>query len=80
MFGFSRKDNVKTSRNTANERLQTVLMHDRIGATSGAVEKVKDEVIRVIVKHMDVEGQPEITLKSKGRNAMLDINIPIRGR
>ena len=66
MMDFARKRGASASRNKANERLHMVLAHDRIGTSSGIMEKIKDEVIQVIVKHIDVD-EPEINVTSRGR-------------
>lgn len=80
MMEFARKRGPSTSRNTANDRLHMVLAHDRIGTSNGVMEQMKDEVIQVIRKHLDVDAQPEVNLTSRGRQSVLDINIPLKGR
>lgn len=75
---YSREDD--SSRSQANNRLRLVLTHDRIGASSELMELLKEEIIQVIAKHVDIEGTPEVTLVSEGRRSALDINIPLRGR
>ncbi len=79
MFDFVRKKGSATSRSKANDRLQTVLAHDRIGTSSGVMEQMKKEVIQVIRKHVDTE-EPQVSLISRGRQSVLDINIPLKGR
>lgn len=68
------------SRNKANDRLRLVLSHDRIGASSEIMQKLQDEIIQVISRHLEIEGNPEISLISKGRHSVIDINIPLKGR
>jgi len=80
MMEFARKKSLTSSRSTANDRLQMVLAHDRIGTSSGAMEQMKNEVIQVIRKHIEISDQPQINLTSKGRQSVLDINIPLKGR
>ncbi|NLB18671.1 MAG: cell division topological specificity factor MinE [Syntrophomonadaceae bacterium] len=77
MMEFAKKGG---SSDTANERLHLVLMHDRIGTSSGILEQIKDEIIKVILKHIDVDAEPEVNLTSQGRQSVLDINIPLKGR
>ncbi|MGI6514657.1 MAG: cell division topological specificity factor MinE [Syntrophomonadales bacterium] len=79
LLDFARKKGSATSRSKANDRLQTVLAHDRIGTSSGIMEQMKKEVIQVIRKHIDTE-EPEVNLTSRGRQSVLDINIPLKGR
>jgi len=79
MLDFARKRGSATSRSKANDRLHSVLAHDRVGTSSGIMEQMKQEVIQVIRKHMDVD-EPEVNVTSRGRQSMLDINIPLKGR
>ena len=79
MLDFARNRGSSTSRSKANDRLHTVLAHDRIGTSSGIMEQMKKEVIQVIRKHIDVD-EPEVNLTSRGRQSVLDINIPLKGR
>ena len=74
---FSRES---SSRDQANNRLRLVLTHDRIGASSELMEILKEEIIQVIAKHVDIDGTPEVTLVTEGRHSALDINIPIKGK
>jgi cell division topological specificity factor len=70
----------QTSRSVANDRLRLVLTHDRIGASSQLMETLKEEIIQVIAKHVEIEGTPEVNLVTEGRYSALDINIPLKGR
>lgn len=76
---LSSRDN-SSSRSQANERLRLVLSHDRIGASSQLMETLKEEIIEVIARHVEIDGKPEVNLISEGRQSALDINIPIKGR
>jgi cell division topological specificity factor len=69
-----------SSVNRANDRLRLVLTHDRIGASSQLMEVLKEEIIQVIARHVEIDGKPEVNLISEGRYAALDINIPLKGR
>jgi len=82
MFNFMKKhDSQKVaSKNTANDRLRLVLTHDRIGASTQFMDNLKEEIIQVIIKHVEVAGRPEVTIISEGRRSALDINIPLKGR
>jgi cell division topological specificity factor len=73
-------DDTKSSRTHANERLRLVLTHDRLGASPELMETLKEEIIEVIARHMEIEGIPEVTLITEGKHAALDISIPIKGR
>lgn len=75
---FSKEDSSSVHR--ANDRLRLVLTHDRIGASSQLMEVLKEEIIEVIARHVEIDGKPEVNLVSEGRYAALDINIPLKGR
>lgn len=75
---FSRE--AQSSRSMANDRLRLVLTHDRIGASSQLMETLKEEIIQVIARHVEIDGKPEVNLVSEGRYSALDINIPLKGR
>jgi len=67
-------------RDQANSRLRLVLTHDRLGASAQLMETLKEEILEVIARHVDIDGKPEVRLVSEGKHAALDINIPIKGR
>lgn len=75
---FSNEEN--SSRNQANDRLRVVLTHDRVGANAQVMEVIKEEIIQVIARHMEIEGVPEVNLITEGRHSALDISIPLKGR
>ncbi|MGI6413165.1 MAG: cell division topological specificity factor MinE [Syntrophomonadaceae bacterium] len=75
---FARRSH--SSRSEANNRLRLVLTHDRIGANPQLMETLKEEIIKVIAKHVEIDGDPEVTFVSEGRHSALDINIPLKGR
>lgn len=67
-------------RDQANSRLRLVLTHDRLGSSAQLMETLKEEILEVIARHVDIDGKPEVRLISEGKHAALDINIPIKGR
>lgn len=69
-----------SSRNQANNRLRVVLTHDRLNLNANTLNTLKEEIIAVISKHLDIDGTPEVRLITEGRNTALDISIPIKGR
>lgn len=75
---YSRENN--SSRAQANERLRIVLAHDRTGTSTHLIEVLKEEIIQVIAKHVEIDGTPEVTIVHEGRQSALDINIPLKGR
>lgn len=75
---FAKQDT--SSANKANDRLRLVLTHDRLGASPQLMEILKEEIIEVIARHVEIDGAPEVNLINEGRYAALDINIPLKGR
>ncbi|MDD2587073.1 MAG: cell division topological specificity factor MinE [Syntrophomonadaceae bacterium] len=75
---FSRDDS--SSRQKANDRLRLVLTHDRLGTSEKLMETLKEEIINVIMSHVEVDGKPEVNIIKEGRRSALDISIPLKGR
>jgi cell division topological specificity factor len=68
----------RPSAKTAKERLIVVLSHDRSDIEPGTLEKIKDEIIRVISEHIDVDPSTvQIRLFSDGREQHLKADIPL---
>lgn len=74
---FFKDDN--TSKNIAVERLRLVLVHDRANISPGLMEALKEDLIAVISKYMDIdEDSMEINLNSGELSAALVANIPVK--
>ncbi|HZK43130.1 MAG TPA: cell division topological specificity factor MinE [Syntrophomonadaceae bacterium] len=69
-----------SSREKANDRLRIVLTHDRTGQSTHITETLKEEIIEVIKRHVEIDGTPEVNFITQGRRTALDINIPLKGR
>lgn len=69
-----------SSRKQANDRLRVVLTHDRLDINADIMDTIKEEILQVIARHIDIDGIPEVNLISEGRHSALDISIPIKGR
>ncbi|HOJ77175.1 MAG TPA: cell division topological specificity factor MinE [Bacillota bacterium] len=68
-----------SSKDKAVERLRLVLVHDRASVTPGLMENLKEEMIQVISKYMDIdESTMEVRLNSGERSAALVANIPVK--
>lgn len=64
----------------AKERLQLVLIHDRTNLSSKVLETMKDEIIEVISRHIEIEPNTvSIELSKDGREQRLIADIPILG-
>jgi cell division topological specificity factor len=66
------------SAKTAKERLIVVLSHDRADLEPGMLETIRNEIIRVISEHIDVDpASVEVSLFSEGREQHLKADIPL---
>jgi len=80
LFKFFSKDN--SSKDIAKERLKLVLVHDRSNCSPELLEQIKNEIIQVLAKYVDVdESGLDIKIsKAKefdGKPALM-ANIPIK--
>jgi cell division topological specificity factor len=70
----------RSSARTAKDRLIVVLSHDRSEIEPGILEKIKDEIVRVISEHVDVDPSTvQVHLSSQGREQHLQADIPLPG-
>lgn len=79
MTGFlDRLLNKPSSADTARQRLQLVLIHDRANLPAGQIELMKDELIKVISRYVDIDrSKAEIAVENEGREQRLIMNIPL---
>ena len=64
----------------AKERLQLVLVHDRTNLTTASLEILKDELIEVISRHIEIDPDAvKIEMNKDGRQQRLVADIPILG-
>jgi cell division topological specificity factor len=69
-----------TSREIAKERLQLVLVHDRIKISPGMLDKMKDELITVISRYVEIDADGvEVTFTQSRRESRLVADIPVVG-
>lgn len=61
-FGLSEDDAPHPSRQAARERLKLALTYDRASIGYNALERLRDEIIQVIAKHLDLD-QEDITIQ-----------------
>lgn len=70
----------RKSANQAKERLQLVLVHDRTNLNSSMLETLKDEIIEVLSRHLDIDpATVTIEMNKDGRQQHLIAEIPVRG-
>jgi cell division topological specificity factor len=68
----------KKSARQAKERLKLVLIHDRTDLTPGKLELLKDELIEVISRHIDIDPSAvTIEMAQDGRQQRLIADIPL---
>jgi len=69
----------KKSAQQAKERLKLVLNYDRAALNPGKIEFLKDELIDVISRHIDVDPSAvRIEMAQDGRQQRLIAEIPIK--
>ena len=74
VFGMSEKK----SGAVAKERLQVVLVHDRASISTEIMEKIKEEIISVLSKYMNINRtEMEIALENDADSVALVANIPV---
>jgi cell division topological specificity factor len=67
-----------SSRETAKRRLQLVLVHDRSQISPGLIEIIKDEIIAVISKHVDIDRDGvQVQFTQADRESRLVADIPL---
>ena len=68
-----------SGRNIAAQRLRLVLTHDRANISPGMLEVLKDEIIAVISKHLDIDTEKVVVqITEDDRETRLVADIPIR--
>ncbi len=67
-----------TSRQIAKDRLQLVLVHDRMNMSPQLLQALKDELITVISKYVEIDVENmEVTFKQSRRQSRLTADIPV---
>ena len=67
------------SASQAKERLKLVLIHDRTDFPPGALEQLKDELIEVISRWIEIDpAAVRIEMTQEGREQRLIADIPLR--
>jgi cell division topological specificity factor len=69
----------KKSANSAKERLQLVLIHDRTDLTPAELESLKDDLLETISRHIEIDpAAVTINVAHDGRSQRLVADIPLR--
>lgn len=76
---FDRFTGRKRSAKSAKERLQLVLIHDRTDMTQVEWEALRDDILAVISRHVDIDPDAvRIDVEHEGREQRLVADIPLR--
>ncbi len=69
----------KKSANSAKERLQLVLIHDRTDISPAQLDLMKDELIATISRYIDIDPSAvSIEVHHDGRSQRLVADIPLK--
>ena len=76
---FDRLLGKKNSADSAKERLQLVLIHDRTDLTPAELNSLKDDLIATISRHIEIDPDAmQIGVEHDGRSQRLVADIPIK--
>ncbi len=69
----------RSSADDAKERLRLLLVHDRTTLPPGKMEALRDELISVISRHIEVDrANVQIEMTQDGRSQRLLADIPLK--
>ncbi|HWQ74174.1 MAG TPA: cell division topological specificity factor MinE [Syntrophomonas sp.] len=75
---FGKESN--TSKDIARERLRLVLVHDRSMVSPEVISLLRDDLIQVIQKYMDIDLEGlMVNIEGEDNSVALIANIPIKG-
>ncbi|OUN00536.1 MAG: cell division topological specificity factor MinE [Firmicutes bacterium ZCTH02-B6] len=67
------------SKHVAKERLRLVLVQDRTSLSAQALEALKEDLIAVISKYLEIDDSgPEVVLERDGESIALVATIPVK--
>ncbi|MBD3308612.1 cell division topological specificity factor MinE [candidate division KSB3 bacterium] len=66
-----------SSADVAAERLRIILAHERHGVSSPLIDQMREEIIQVVTKFVDVDPQNiEVRLTDEADIEMLEVTVP----
>ena len=75
---FRKNNSVCGSKNTAKERLKLVLVQDRMNLDSAKLDGLKNDLIDVIDKHLDIDRKAmDVSFCREGDSVAIVANIPV---
>jgi cell division topological specificity factor len=79
MSFFERLFGKTKSADSAKERLQLVLIHDRTDLTPAELDLLRDDLIATISRHVAIDAQAvQIDVEHDGRSQRLIADIPLK--
>ena len=79
MSFFERLFGKKASADSAKERLQLVLIHDRTDLTPTELDSLRDDLIATISRHVAIDAKGvQIDVEHDGRSQRLVADIPLK--
>ena len=79
MSFFEKMFGRKSSADSAKERLQLVLIHDRTDLTPAELDSLRDDLIATISRHVSIDAQAvQIDVEHDGRSQRLVADIPLK--
>ncbi len=79
MSFFDKLFGKKASADSAKERLQLVLIHDRTDLTPAELASLRDDLIATISRHVSIDEQAvQIDVEHDGRSQRLVADIPLK--
>ena len=67
------------SANTAKQRLQLVLAHDRSDLNPELLQQIRREILEVVSRYVEIDfDEGDVTLETEDRVTALVANLPIR--
>jgi cell division topological specificity factor len=68
----------KSSAQDAKQRLRLVLIHDRAEIPPGMLDLIKDDIIAVISRRINVDREHvEVSINNSGAESLLSVDIPL---
>jgi cell division topological specificity factor len=72
------EERTQSSAKSASSRLKLVLMHDRTQLSPSMMENMRDELVEVISKYVEIDKDAlELNLESESNTIALVANIPV---
>ena len=69
----------EASANTARERLQLVLAHDRTDLNPDLLDQMRREILEVVAKYVEIDiDEGAVSLETEDRMTALVANLPIK--